>query len=131
MNTFMEFLKEKPFHQKLGKASDISIEKLCEFIDLYKKFNQEKDECLTVSIIYEFVQNIRGTIHGNIENSLLWNLGKKLLQITIKQKEVSDVDMEPSIVESNKIQITELCQFSRAVCEAVGEVKTNQVLFAN
>ena len=43
MNSFIKFLNEKPFNQKLGKASDVSVEQLCKFIDLYKKFNKEED----------------------------------------------------------------------------------------
>lgn len=123
MNTFITFLEEK---QKIVKASDDSIEQLCHFIDLYKKYHKDEDECLTISVIYEFIQNIRGMNN----NSLLWILGKNLLKIAVKQKEVSDIDMEPAIVERNKAQITELCYFLREVCEAVGEDKTNQVLFA-
>lgn len=130
IETFIDLLKEQPFNKKLGKASEDSIEKLCDFIDVFKKYHKDKDEWLTVSVIFEFVQNIRGMDNDNIENSLLWKLGKKILQITIKQKEVSDIDMEPEIVERNKIQITELCEISRAVCEAVGEEKTKRVLFA-
>lgn len=129
MDTFIGLLQEKPFNKKLGKASDNSIEKLCDFIDLYKKYNKTNDELITVSVIYDFVINIREMDNDNMENSLLWKLGIKMLQITIKQNEVSDTDMDPAIVERNKTQITQLCMYSREVCEAVDEVKTNKVLF--
>ena len=71
----------------ISKANPESIEKLCFVVDLFRQHHADEDELLNVSVLYDFVIFLRG-IPDLSEDSPLWKLARKLLLLTIKQKEV-------------------------------------------
>lgn len=97
----IDFIEEQPFNCRLGQADDESIQKLCLFLDSFYR-NSDSGECQQeMSLMYDFICHLQN--NSPTPDSILWELGQKLLRFTK--------------LNANRQMVNNMNRFAEEICQ--------------